>query len=113
MGLTPSGLRKERLSGSYADVWCRPDTILLPLQSYVVGGLKIRIAALGAGVLISLFALSMSNAYGVKRAMDYSVFIGSAEGFVLASFPEYRFSLDALLKTTVRSGASKENFARA
>lgn len=59
-------------------------------------GLRTKIAALGTGCLLGLFALAMTIAYGFKAPLDYSVFIGSGAGFLLASLPEYPFSVDNL-----------------
>ena len=76
-------------------------------------GFKTRIAAFGTGILISLFALNMSIAYGIKAPLDGSVFIGGAAGFMLACIPVYKYSLDELLKTAKQSGVSKRNLVDA
>ena len=75
-------------------------------------GLKTRVAAFGTGCLLSLFALAMTVSYGLKGALDYSVFIGSAAGFILATIPVYAFSVDELLNSP-NSGSSKEKLVNA
>lgn len=66
--------------------------ILFPLMLMI--GYKTRIAALGAGFLLLIFALSMAMALGMKAPLDYSVWIGSAAAFLLAGQPSFPFSLD-------------------
>jgi len=66
--------------------------ILIPLM--LILGFKTKIAAFGAGCLLLIFALSMTLALGVKAPLDYSVWVGSAGAFLLASQENYSFSLD-------------------
>lgn len=68
-------------------------------------GFKTRIAAFGTGCLLSAFALAMTISYGIKGALDYSVFIGSAAGFMLATIPLYKYSIDELLKPSAKSSS--------
>ncbi|MBI2516338.1 MAG: DoxX family protein [Opitutae bacterium] len=68
---------------------------ILPLLLLV--GYKTRWAALGAAGLTLTFALAMTCSFGVKEALDYSVFVDSASAFLLATVPAYRWSLDAYL----------------
>ena len=79
----------------------------------LITGFKTRIAAFGTGCLLSSFALAMTISYGIKGAMDYSVFIGSAAGFMLAAIPVYKYSLDELLKSSSDQTASKKGFVKA
>jgi hypothetical protein len=39
----------------------------------------------------------MSYSYGIKEAFDYSVFAASAGAFLLATTPDYKWSIDQLL----------------
>lgn len=57
--------------------------ILLPVL--LLFGFKLRWTAMATGVLLLLFALSMSIALGIKAPLDYSVWIGSAAAFLLAT----------------------------
>lgn len=57
-------------------------------------GFKTRLVANLTGMLLLLFALSMSVALGVKPALDYSVWIGSAGAFLLARQQSFPFSID-------------------
>lgn len=68
--------------------------ILFPLM--LILGFKTKIAAYGTGFLLLIFALSMTVALGVKAPLDYSVWIGSAAAFLLATQQKYNFSIDIL-----------------
>ncbi|MFC7348374.1 DoxX family membrane protein [Chryseobacterium zhengzhouense] len=68
--------------------------ILFPLM--LILGFKTKIAAYGTGFLLLLFAFSMTVALGVKAPLDYSVWIGSAAAFLLATQHKYNFSIDIL-----------------
>lgn len=69
--------------------------ITLPLLLLV--GYRTRWAALGAAGLTLTFALAMTYSFGVKEALDYSVFVDAASAFLLATMPRYRWSLDEYL----------------
>ena len=58
-------------------------------------GIFTRAASLLSGILLLLFALSMTFALGVKSPLDLSVFSASAGAFLLAAHADYPFSLDA------------------
>jgi putative oxidoreductase len=60
-------------------------------------GYKTRLAATGATFLTLLFALAMTYSFGVKDPLDYSVFAFSAAAFLLATMPQYRWSIDEVL----------------
>jgi putative oxidoreductase len=65
-------------------------------------GLYTRLAALSAGLLALFFALSMMFTLGIKAPFSYSVFIVSAAGFLLATIPTYKWSIDETrLKKTI------------
>jgi putative oxidoreductase len=65
-------------------------------------GLYTRLAAFGAGLLALFFALSMTFTLGIKAPFSYSVFIVSAAGFLLATIPVYKWSIDITrLKKTI------------
>jgi uncharacterized membrane protein YphA (DoxX/SURF4 family) len=64
----------------------------------LIFGFKTKAAAYGAGFLLLVFALSMSVALGVKAPLDFSVWIGSAAAFLLATQKEFYFSIDTLTK---------------
>lgn len=70
--------------------------ILFPLLLLI--GFKTKIAAYGAGFLLLIFALSMTMALGVKVPLDYSVWVGSAGAFLLASQHQFSLSIDELIK---------------
>jgi putative oxidoreductase len=60
-------------------------------------GLLTRWAAIGSGILLLLFALSMTVALGVQAPLNYSVFTASAASFLLSTLPAYKWSLDGIL----------------
>lgn len=60
-------------------------------------GFYTRWAALCTGFLGLAFALSMTLTLGIKSPLDYSVFVLSGAGFLLASVEEYGWSLDAVI----------------
>lgn len=69
--------------------------ILFPLM--LILGFKTKIAAYGTGILLLVFALSMSIALGIKAPLDYSVWVGSAAAFLLATLDKFSFSMDEFL----------------
>lgn len=58
------------------------------LAIWLLTGFKTSLAAKMAGVLLLIFALSMTFSSGIKGAFDYSVFIASAGAFALATLTE-------------------------
>ena len=50
-------------------------------------GWKLRYFALASGILLLIFALSMTIAFGIKSPLDYSVYSASAGAFLLAAIP--------------------------
>lgn len=69
--------------------------ILLPV--FLLIGYKTRWAALASGALLSAFALAMTISFGIKSALDYSVWTGAAASFLLSTIGVYEFSIDNLL----------------
>lgn len=68
--------------------------IIFPLM--LIFGFKTKIAAFGTGVLLLIFALSMTIALGIKAPLDYSVWVGSAAAFLLATQKEFSLTIDHL-----------------
>jgi uncharacterized membrane protein YphA (DoxX/SURF4 family) len=64
-------------------------------------GWKTRIAAFLSGVLLLLFAVTMTGVLGIKAPLDTSVFSAAGGAFLLASFANYPFSVDQLLRDSV------------
>ena len=60
-------------------------------------GLFTRIAALGSCFLSLAFGLSMALSFGIESPLGYSVFTVSAASLLLASLPNYKWSLDSLI----------------
>ena len=58
-------------------------------------GLKTRLAANLSGILLLLFALSMSFSTGLKGALDYSVFTAAAAAFALGAIREKFLEVDS------------------
>jgi uncharacterized membrane protein YphA (DoxX/SURF4 family) len=59
-------------------------------------GWRTRVAALLSGVLLLLFAVTMTGALGIKAPLDFSVFSAAGGAFLLANCTEYPFSIDQL-----------------
>lgn len=68
--------------------------ILLGLA--LVLGFFTRVDALLSGLMLLVFALTMTFALGVKAPLDFSVFSASAGAFLLAAYGKYPLSIDAL-----------------
>lgn len=60
-------------------------------------GFKTNYAAYGAAMLTLLFAVAITDSFGVKEPLDYSVFAFSAGAFLLATMPHYKWSIDQLI----------------
>jgi putative oxidoreductase len=63
--------------------------------AFLILGLFTRIVALGSGLLTLTFAFCMSIALGIKAPLNYSVFVDSGAGFLLACIPAYKWSIDS------------------
>jgi uncharacterized membrane protein YphA (DoxX/SURF4 family) len=75
----------------------------------LVLGLGIRPAALGSGVLLAIFALSMTATTGLGSALTLSVFSASAGAFLLAHAPPDSISVDSFI-TRMESEGCFRNF---
>lgn len=64
----------------------------------LIFGFKTKIAAYGSGVLLLVFALSMTVSLGLKAPFDYSVWVGSAAAFLLAVQEKFSWSIDEISK---------------
>ena len=62
----------------------------------LIVGYKTTMAARGSCLLTLLFALSMFFFEGPRSPFNYSVFADSAASFLLATIPNYRWSVDEL-----------------
>ena len=65
-------------------------------------GFKTEITAKLSGFLVLLFGLSMTLAFGIKPALDYSVFGFSAAAFALSTMKDKYIEIDSFI--------SKENY---
>jgi hypothetical protein len=54
----------------------------------LITGFRLREAAIGSGVLLTTFGISMVLALGIKAPLDYSVFTAAAAAFSLARMAE-------------------------
>jgi len=57
-------------------------------------GYKTKITAFATGILLLLFALSMSFTLGIKAPLDYSVWVGCTAAFLLSTHNQFQFSID-------------------
>jgi uncharacterized membrane protein YphA (DoxX/SURF4 family) len=62
----------------------------------LVLGWQTRTTAFLSGLLLLLFAATMTVALGIKAPLDFSVFSAAAGAFLLANCAEYPFSIDQL-----------------
>jgi uncharacterized membrane protein YphA (DoxX/SURF4 family) len=60
-------------------------TLELVLGVALIAGLWVRHAARGAAMLLTLFALAMTTANGVKSPLNYSVFVDVSGAFLLSA----------------------------
>lgn len=70
----------------------------------ILTGLFTRAAAIGSGILSFCFALAMAVSFGIESPLGYSVFTLSAASFLLATLPEYNWSIDAWLEKRAING---------
>lgn len=64
----------------------------------LVLGWKTRITALLSGVLLTIFALAMTTALGVKAPLNLSVFSAAGGALLLGECADFPLSLDDLLR---------------
>lgn len=64
---------------------------------FLLIGFKTELFAKLSGILLLLFALSMTFSTGIKGALDFSVFTASAAAFALGTMKEKYGELDSLL----------------
>ncbi len=64
----------------------------------LVVGWKTRITALLSGVLLTIFALAMTMALGVKAPLNFSVFSAAGGAFLLGGCADFPLSLDELFR---------------
>jgi putative oxidoreductase len=57
-------------------------------------GYKTQATAILSGILLTLFAMAMTVAFGIKSTFTYSVWIGASACFLLATINMYNYSLD-------------------
>lgn len=60
-------------------------------------GLFTRVAAIGSCLLSLAFGLAMAISFGIESPLGYSVFTVSTASLLLASLPNYKWSIDSLL----------------
>ena len=68
----------------------------------LVLGWKTHTTALLSGVLLTIFALTMTTALGVKAPLDSSVFSAAGGALLLANSANFPFSLDELVRRNKR-----------
>jgi uncharacterized membrane protein YphA (DoxX/SURF4 family) len=68
----------------------------------LVVGWRTRIAALVSGVMLLVFAVTMTAALGIKAPLSFGVFSAMGGAFLLASCAEYPFSIDQLRGESLR-----------
>jgi thiosulfate dehydrogenase (quinone) large subunit len=79
----------------------------------LVLGFLARLAGLLSGIVLLLFALGMCVGTGVKSALAYSVFSGSAAGFALFASRSHPWSVDGGNRRPVDEGRLRTDVHRA
>ena len=69
---------------------------------FLIMGFKTELFAKLSGILLLLFALSMTFSIGIKGTFDYSVFSASAAAFALGLMKEKYLELDTIISRTNR-----------
>ena len=69
---------------------------------FLIVGFKTELFAKLSGMLLLIFALSMTFSTGIKGTFDYSVFTAAAAAFALSTYKEKYMELDSLLKNKKR-----------
>lgn len=64
---------------------------------FLIVGFKTELIAKLSGILLLVFALSMTFSTGIKGALDFSVFTASAGAFALSLFKEKYLEVDLLI----------------
>lgn len=59
-------------------------------------GFKTKLTAIASGLMLLVFALTMSISIGIKAPFDYSVWTGAAACFLLSTVKFYKCSIDNL-----------------
>ena len=70
------------------------------LAIFLIVGFKTELFAKLSGIILLIFALSMTFSIGIKGALDYSVFSASAAAFALSLIKEKYLELDNLVSKT-------------
>lgn len=66
-------------------------------------GFFTRVAAVGSCLLSLAFGLSMAISFGIESPLGYSVFTVCAASLLLATLPNYKWSIDSLLNKDQQS----------
>jgi len=74
-------------------------TVEIVFAVCLIVGFKTELFAKLSGLLLLIFALSMTFSTGIKGAFDYSVFCASAGAFALSLMKEKYWELDNLIKS--------------
>ena len=77
----------------------------------LVLGWKTRITALLSGVILAVFALTMTMALGVKAPLNLSVFSAAGGALFLGTCANFPFSLDEFIRTRKRSSSNNQVLA--
>lgn len=72
----------------------------------LITGFRLRETAIGSGVLLTVFGISMALTLGIKSPLDYSVFTAVAAAFSLAGMASDR-------RREIRKGGSHESTVEA
>lgn len=63
----------------------------------LLAGLFTRVAAAGSFLLALTFGISMAISFGIESPLGYSVFTVCSASLLLATLPEYKWSMDSII----------------
>lgn len=66
---------------------------------FLLIGFKTKLTSIASGIMLFVFALTMTISIGFKAPFDYSVWAGAAACFLLSTIKVYKYSVDSLLKS--------------
>ncbi len=76
---------------------------------FLIVGLKTELFAKLSGILLLIFALSMTFSTGIKGAFDFSVFSASAGAFALSLLGEKYLEVDSLISKSKNKPSRNKN----
>ena len=64
----------------------------------LITGFKTKYAAIGCSLLTLTFILFMATSVGIQKPINFGVFTATTAGLMLSCMPDYKWSIDNLIK---------------